>query len=119
MPDREGDPIVVTGADVPKLLGEAPGEVVAFRYESGWKQVPVQVDERKLVDFAAVRDGHQTSGRPFSQVAYADPGTFSGADPDPSVDADDEIAAMAADSGDAAPIDVRTPATVRSTVKPF
>ena len=100
VPGRDSDPIVIKGADVPVLLGSQPGRVVAFSYDGGWHQVPVQVDERKLVDYAAVRQGHQTSGRPFSNLAYADPGTFAGADPDPSLDADDEIAAMAMDAGD-------------------
>jgi hypothetical protein len=35
--------------------------------------------------------------------AYSDPGTLSGADPDPTIDADDEIALMAADTGPRAP----------------
>ena len=100
---RESDPVVLTGAEAPTLLGAEPGRVVAFAWEDGWRQVPVQVDERKVVDYAAVRNGHQTSGRPFSNVAYADGGTRAGADPDPNLDADDEIAAMAMDAGTSAP----------------
>lgn len=99
---READPVVVTGTDVPALLGAEPGRIVAFAYDSGWHQVPVQVDERAMIDYAAVRNGHQTSGRPFSNLAYADQGTLAGADPDPTLDADDEIAAMAMDSGEPA-----------------
>ena len=100
VPGRESEPIVVTGNDVPGLLGADPAKVVAFDWDGGWHQVPVQVDERKVVDYVTVRQGNQASGRPFSALAYADPGTFAGADPDPALDGDDEIAAMAMDAGD-------------------
>src|SRR5215207_7780789 len=100
IPGREADPVVLTGADATPLIGAPPGRVVAFSYDGGWKQVPVQVDERAMVDYAAVRDGYQTAGRPFSHLAYTDPGTLAGPDPDPAFDADDEIAAMAFDSGE-------------------
>lgn len=96
--DRASDPLVVTGADVPALLGADPGRVVAFRWQDGWKQVPVQVDERAQIDYAGVRNVKNTS-RPFSNLAYADPGTLAGPDPDPALDGDDEIAAMASDAG--------------------
>ena len=109
VPGREADPIVITGADVPALLGAEPGRVVAFSRDSGWHQIPVQVDERKQVDYAAVRSGNQAGGRPFSNLAYADPGTFAGADPDASLDSDDEIALMAMDAGDGAPVALDDP----------
>ena len=49
--NRPADPVVLTGADVPGLTGIAPGDLVAFRYDSGWQQIPVQVDERAMKDF--------------------------------------------------------------------
>ena len=112
VPGRESDPIVVTGADVPALLGVEPGRVVAFRWDGGWTQVPVQVDQRTMVDYAAVRHQHQTGGRPFSHLAYADPGTFAGPDSDPALDSDDELAAMALDAGDGAPVGAGDPSGV-------
>jgi hypothetical protein len=102
VPGRESDPVVVDGADVPALLGAQPGRVVAFSWDGHWQQIPVQVDERAMIDYASVRNGHQTDGRPFSHLAYTDPNTRAGADPDPSLDGDDEIAAMAMDSGEQA-----------------
>ena len=48
--DRPDDPIVLIGAQLPKLLGTAPRHVVGFSWDgSAWHQVPVQVDERDLV----------------------------------------------------------------------
>ena len=41
--DRDRDPVVLTGAELPSLLGLAPSAVVAFRYQGGWVQIPVQV----------------------------------------------------------------------------
>ena len=102
IPGREADPVVLEGADVPGLLGAQPSSVVAFSWDGGWKQIPVQVDERAMVDYKAVRQSGGSSFRAFSHLAYTDPGTFAGADPDPTLDGDDEIALMA-----------RTPAPVR------
>ncbi|MEZ5063053.1 MAG: hypothetical protein R2700_16380, partial [Solirubrobacterales bacterium] len=111
MQGREADPIVLNGSDLPGLSGTAPDRIVAFAFEGGWKQIPVQIDERALVDFAAVRQGYQTSGKPFSAEAYTDPGTFAGADPDPSFDGDDELVLMARDAGDTVGDDVAPPHT--------
>ncbi|MGA7436356.1 MAG: hypothetical protein WBW44_12180, partial [Solirubrobacterales bacterium] len=48
LPDREADPVVLTGSQLPDLLGAVPGRIVAFSWDGSWKQVPVQVDERKV-----------------------------------------------------------------------
>ena len=102
--DRPADPVVLSGALTDALRGVPPGEVVAFRYAAGaWAQVPVQVDERFVVDYAQVYNGVGGDGRGFSALAYADAGTFTGPDPDPGLDADDEVVVMAADAGDRAP----------------
>ena len=107
VPGRGADPIVLRGADVPKLDGADPGDVVAFAWDDEWIQVPVQVDERAVVDYGAVRQ----IGNGFDHEAYTDAGTFAGADPDPSLDGGDEIAFMARDAGDDAG-DVAGPAGV-------
>lgn len=103
---RLADPVVVTGGDVPRLAGVPADAVVAFRASSdGWTQIPVQVDERVDTTMADVYDlpadtFNSSIGIPVN--VYADPGTFVGADPDPTVDADDEIAFMARDAGGSA-----------------
>ena len=96
--DRPADPVVLTGADVPWLIGAAPGNVVAFRYDGAWQQIPVQVDERALKDFGDIYNlGGQYGG--VSELVYTDAGTFTGPDPDATLDADDEIVFMAKDAG--------------------
>jgi hypothetical protein len=55
LPDRDADPVVLTGADVPGLEGVEPGSIVAFKYDGRWRQIPVQVDERAMIDYKAVR----------------------------------------------------------------
>ena len=106
--DRPDDPVVLTGASTPSLIGAAPRDVVAFAWSGKWRQVPVQVDERKTFDLRAAYPNPFSCGgnglcySPFSTPAklrYADPGTLVGADTDPEVDADDEIAFMAKDAG--------------------
>ena len=52
---RPEDPVVLKGSDVPRLVGAAPGKVLAFRNLNGrWDQIPVQVDERALIDLGTV-----------------------------------------------------------------
>ncbi len=93
---REDEPLVLAGAALPSFLGERPQRIVGFRYESGWIQIPVQVDERAWVDFGTIYNS-----APFGHtvLAYSDPGTFTGADPDATFDADDELVVMARDAG--------------------
>jgi hypothetical protein len=123
--DRDSAPAVVTGADTPRLVGTDPEAVVAFSWiNSSWLQVPVQVDERKMIDFRPVRQLSFNADNEFRAMAYADPDTWAEADGmpqtvtfspnrgsgavipgttgDPTVDADDEIALMVAHAGDSA-----------------
>jgi hypothetical protein len=107
--NRPEDPVVLTGAQVPALASVRAGDVVAFRWVDGWDQVPVQVDERKAVDLGAV---YNSGPLGFVTTVYADPGTFTGADANPNVDSDDEVAFMAKDVGSQAPADATNPTGV-------
>jgi hypothetical protein len=99
--ERPADPVVLTGADAPRLRGLTPGDVVAFRwYPDRWQQVPVQVDERAVVDLAKPKNAAPV-GHTF--LTYTDAGTFTGPDPNAAVDANDEIALMGIDTGNRAP----------------
>ena len=94
---RPEDPIVLKGSETPRLVGAAPGKVLAFRYLNGrWDQVPVQVDERALIDLGTV---YNESANGVKLMTYTDPNTFAGADPDPTIDANDEIVLMGIDGG--------------------
>jgi hypothetical protein len=98
--NRPADPVVLTGADVPSLQGLAPGDIVAFRYNGGWQQIPVQVDQRFVQNFSTVYNGLLGFANVnVSELVYADPGTFTGPDPNPTLDTDDEIVFMAKDAG--------------------
>lgn len=111
---RPTEPVVLTGAQLPDLLGADPGRIVAFRHgivegQPVWTQIPVQVDQRKVVPFGsqpASNDVAGTEGTVYGSgsggpaaLQYADPSTFVGADPDPTFDADDELVFMVADAG--------------------
>jgi hypothetical protein len=100
--NRPEDPVVLTGADVPSLAGIAPVTLVAFKYDAGaWQQIPVQVDERTLRDFYDIFNGASPSH--YTTLVYADANTFTGADADPTLDSNDEIAFMAKDAGGVPP----------------
>lgn len=112
-PDSLSDPrpVVLTGADVPALFGAAPDEIRASAVRDGrLVPIPVQVDERFVYDLATVYQGltpDDCARRSWCEdlighvvmLGYADPGTHVGPDPDPVLDADDEIALMLADFG--------------------
>jgi hypothetical protein len=94
---RPEDPVVLTGADVSGLIGIATNRLVAFRYDGGWVQIPVQVDERDTKTFTTVYNGAFTSS--VTNLFYTDTNTWTGADSDPTLDANDEIAFMSNDAG--------------------
>ncbi len=109
---RDGDPVVLVGEQLPALVGLPTGNVVAFRYQGGWGQIPVQTDERTVVDYRVVYN-QGPSG--FTTLAYADATTFTGPDPDPTFDSDDELVFMVRDAGPQAPAYTARPAGVAGT----
>ena len=89
--------------------GSWPSSSAAVDGAPVWTQVPVQVDQRKVVAFGTKPSSNATagvvgtvygngSGGPTA-LQYADPNTFVGADTDPNLDADDEVVFMAFDGG--------------------
>jgi hypothetical protein len=102
--NRPMDPVVLTGSNVSSLIGADVDEIVGFRYQAGWQQIPIQIDERDLVDLDKPYNGQGTSGPTGIYVMqYNDPGTFTGADTNPQFDGDDELVFMAFDAGSKAP----------------
>lgn len=101
--DRQADPVVLTGAQLPSLKGTPVGDIVAFSWRAGaWAQIPVQVDQRKNVELNTVYGKPANTTNPVMATVYADPNTFVGAGSGMLTDLD-EIAFMAADTGDVAP----------------
>lgn len=102
---RDGTPVVMTGASL-SWDSAMPNEVVAFAYHNGWHQIPVQIDERDIREYALIygAPGDDVISRGgfgsnvFGEV-YCDPTTFTGLDSDPTVDANDELVFMAQDAG--------------------
>jgi len=106
---RPADPAVLRGEDLPDLKGTAPDSLVGFRYEGGWVQIPIQVDERdvrsygEIYDFldhwSLIGDGGAGPLYPLLEEFYTDPDTYMGPDTDPMLDDNDEIVFMARDTG--------------------
>jgi hypothetical protein len=99
--NRPEDPVVLTGAALPSLTGTAPSDVVGFRWDGSWTQIPVQVDERDTKTFTTVYNGAVSSS--VTELFYTDPNTWTGADSDPTFDVNDELAFMSQDAGGQAP----------------
>ena len=120
---RATAPVVLTGADLPGLVGAAPARIVAYSHDRvdgqpQWTQIPVQIDERKVVPFGSQPANNATpgvkgtvygngSGGPTA-LQYADPNTFVGADAVTTFDTDDELVFMVADGGGTPRSDERT-----------
>ena len=109
---RSADPIVVTGARVPALLGSAPQRILAYRYAAKrLRQVPLQVDERKLFDVGNAYQPAMPSGE--QTLVYADAAMSAGADNDLGFDSNDEIALLGSSLGGKAPSNVAMPTALR------
>jgi hypothetical protein len=67
---RAADPVVVAGSLVPSLKGVPVGDIVAFRWSSRWVQVPVQVDQRKLVELNTVYGQPANTTNPVKVIAH-------------------------------------------------
>ncbi len=120
---RVDGPAVFTGAELGvDGLGLDPDRAMAFRWDAetdGWVQIPVQVDERHVVDFGGRPNNNAQAGTAgtvygtspigLTALQYSDPDTWVGADPDPSFDADDELVFMARDVGPEAPTGAADP----------
>ena len=102
---RPADPVVLTGADFPTFLNGPRATLVAFRWTgSAWAQLPIQIDERAVVNFGKIYNNPAAVfyGSPVGNVnelVYTTGSTWTGNDPNPKFDADDELAFMARDAG--------------------
>lgn len=99
--DRPADPALLTGATLAWPTPITPSGLAAWRYDGVWTQVALQVDERALISFEQVYGGRLS--RDAEALLYTDPDTWTGPDPDPTLDLDDELVLRAIDGGSEAP----------------
>ena len=131
--DRPADPIVMTGAALPKLTGTSPQHIVGFSWDgNAWTQVPVQVDERDLVSPGVIYHLPVSSyptlygtSTTYKMLVYTPPPTvtagytsldvYTPSDSDPTFDSNDELSFLAADTGKQADAPAGNPAGVDAT----
>ena len=115
------EPVVLTGNDLPELIGAKIQNIVAYQHnEFEWIQIPIQIDEKHYQSFETIKNYsdcrqvptsniliwilnlfiptyliNRIVGKNPTELVYADPKTFSGADEDPNFDGDDELVFMA------------------------
>ena len=59
---RPADPVVLTGADLPSLVNGARTTIVGFRWTgTAWVQLPIQIDERAVVNFGKIYNNPSAS----------------------------------------------------------
>ncbi|MEM1324886.1 MAG: T9SS type A sorting domain-containing protein [Bacteroidota bacterium] len=116
---RDCEVVVMEGMELNCLLGTSPDSIVGFKFENNiWTQIPIQIDERRLVDIAIAYGPYDclvnsTLDTPWQEYFYCDTATFTGADTtDLLFDLDDELSFMTIDVGtidslDSCPMGVR------------
>ena len=51
------EPVVLTGDDLPELIGSNIQNIVAYRHdEFEWIQIPVQIDEKHIQSWEAIKN---------------------------------------------------------------
>ncbi len=102
---RPADPVVLTGASLPSFLAGPRPTIVGFRWTgSAWAQLPIQIDERAVVNFGKIYNNPNAvfyGSQPglVNELVYTSGNTWTGNDPDTKFDANDELAFMARDAG--------------------
>ena len=132
---RPSDPVVLTGSALPKLVGGDPQHLVGFSWDGKvWHQVPVQVDERDLVNPGQIYHLPTTSypklsgtTTPYKMLVYTPPTaltagysstpTYTPADSNPAFDANDELSFLSNDAGQQAGGSVANPASVDTATR--
>jgi len=102
------DPVVMSGNQLSEslLIGMPADEIVGFRYDNGWQQIPVQIDELDIKDILTPYGPYRNNVAPFANnpsersiLFYTDENTYVGADSDPDFDLNDELVFMYKDAG--------------------
>lgn len=101
---RDLTPIVMRGSELTCMNSYNVADIVAFRYENGWQQVAIQIDEVIIADVVKPYGGATCLSDsdltvPWDVEFYADVNTHVGADPNPIFDANDELVFLAKDLG--------------------
>jgi hypothetical protein len=127
--NRPEEPVVLDGSALAKLIGTAPQHVVGFSWDgSKWNQIPVQVDQRDLVNpgqilnrplsaYAKLPDSTPYKILVFTNPSVASPGytwwpTYTGVAGHAGLGANDEVSFLSNDAGRRAPVGVAAPAGV-------
>ena len=125
--DRPEAPVVLDGSALPKLIGTAPQHVVAFSWDGKqWNQIPVQVDQRDLVNPGQILNRPTSAyatlpdSTPYKILVYTNPRvtspgytwwpTFTGLAAHAGLGANDEVSFLANDAGKLAPAGIAAPA---------
>ena len=130
------DPVVLEGSALPKLVGGDPMHVVGFAWDGTvWHQIPVQVDERDLVNPGQIYHRPTASyptlsgtSTPYKILVYTPPAnltagytpvgtTYTPSDSDPTFDANDELSFLANDTGKLAAASVAAPDGVDASTR--
>jgi len=104
--NRPNDPVVLSGSQLTAFSNLTASQIVGFKFVNGsWTQIPIQVDEKELMDIMAPYGPNANSGNYVPSPSnpkitfYCDSTTYTGADSNATFDSDDELVFMAKDAG--------------------
>ncbi len=106
---RTADPVVLTGADLPTFVNGPRAPIVGFRWTgSAWAQLPIQIDERAVVNFGKIYNNpnavfYDSQPGLVNALVYTSGNTWTGNDPNHKFDSNDELVFMGRDAGLLAP----------------
>ena len=86
-------PITIKGSQLTALQGFPVATIVAFSFhkKGGWRQIPMQIDERALQTAGHVWGKSSDDDLQVFLDVYSDPNTYNGPDPEGAFDENDEI----------------------------
>jgi len=71
--DRPSAPVVLTGQNLPTLVSVPPTNIVTFRHQGGWEQMPVQVDECRMSNFGVIEMRIRADFGPAAEAILTQP----------------------------------------------
>ncbi len=112
--DRSHEAIVVSSGDLACLLNRDIPDLVGFSFDgTQWNQIPIQIDERAMLDYSVPYNLPGSTG--VETLFYTDANTHTGADPNPLLDDNDELVFMYKDLGERAMGMSNPPGTIQNT----
>jgi len=103
-------PMVMEGSKLPTLNTWLPDEIIGFKYQGQWEQIPIQIDEKRMMqafEIYNLSESYSSYYPDYLLLEYCDKNTGVGEDYYPKFDSDDELVFMLKDVGNLAGTNIK------------